>query len=379
MEMKPMTVSQLNNYINKILKFDKVLSNLTISGEITGFKRHTSGHYYFSIKDSLSKVNCFLSKNLASMLIHEFQEGMEVVIEGFLSVYEPNGTYSIFVKKMEPIGEGSLSIAFELMKEKLAKEGLFDKTHKKALPKFPQKIGIVTSDTGAALKDILKIIQSKNNIVSILIFPCLVQGAKAAEDISKNIEMANKKFPTLDLLIVGRGGGSTEDLWCFNEEVVARAIYNSNIPIISAVGHEIDFTIGDMVADVRAETPTAAAEMAVYNSYELENFIEDLKKGLLENLSYKENFCSSKLDLFRKFLDREYVNKLEGLSYIIEKNKIILEENNPKKIMSLGYSMVKDLKHNILTSVKEIKVEDLISIQMEDGKATCRVLEIQED
>ncbi len=279
---KPITVSQLNSYIKRVLGTDPLLYNVSVLGEISGLKKHSSGHIYFTLKDQGSKVNCFLSAyNFAAM---DFvpADGMQVVVVGQISVYEPGGYYNINVSKVEAAGAGDLAAAFQKLKEKLEKEGLFQERYKKALPSFPLKVAVITSETGAAIRDILSIIQSRNNICDILIFPCLVQGENAPADIKRAIEKVNSRFPETDVVILGRGGGSIEDLWAFNEEIVARAIFASEIPIISAVGHETDFTISDMVADKRAETPTAAAAMAVPDIRELKASIERYK-SILDN------------------------------------------------------------------------------------------------
>lgn len=277
---RPITVSQLNSYIKRILGTDPMLYNISVLGEISGFKRHSSGHVYFTLKDQGSKINCFLSSyNLGAMSFFP-EDGMQVVVAGQINVYEPGGYYNINVSKMEVAGAGNLAAAFQKLKDKLEKEGLFLEKHKKPLPFFPLKVAVITSETGAAIKDILSIIQNRNNICDVLLYPCLVQGENAPADIKRAIENVNNIYPETDVVILGRGGGSIEDLWAFNEEIVARAIFASEIPIISAVGHETDFTISDMVADRRAETPTAAAVMAVPDIGELKAAIARYKSIL---------------------------------------------------------------------------------------------------
>ena len=263
MAVKPVKVSQLNGYIKRILQTDPILGNVSVVGEISNLKFHGSGHVYFSMKDEGSRLNCFLPSERAESLRYELSEGMEITASGYIYLYERGGSYSLNIRDIEVAGLGNLSIAFEKLKEKLGKEGLFDAEHKKEIPFFPEKIAVVTSESGAAIRDILKIIKNKNNYVDILIYPVLVQGPAAAGEIAEAICDINENCPDVDTIIVGRGGGAMEELWAFNEEIVARSIYNSNIPVISAVGHETDVTISDFVADRRAETPTAAANLAV--------------------------------------------------------------------------------------------------------------------
>ncbi len=243
MALKPVSVTQLNEYISRVLTTDPLLGNIRVTGEITNLKYHSTGHVYFSIADENSKINCFFPVSYVKNLRIKLYDGLKVIINGYINVYKKGGTYTLFVRSIESCGEGDLAAAFELLKKKLDAEGLFAQEHKKPIPAFPRKIGIVTSETGAALQDILKIIKGRTSLVDILIFPVLVQGPDAAADIASALDRINETFHDIDTLIVGRGGGSAEDLWPFNEECVARAIYRSRIPVISAVGHEIDFTI----------------------------------------------------------------------------------------------------------------------------------------
>ena len=274
MGLKPVSVTQLNSYIKRILQSDPILGNISVIGEISNLKFHGSGHIYFSLKDAGSTVNCFLPADRAAAISFIPEEGKEVICHGYLYLYERGGRYSINIRDMEESGDGALMAEFKRLRDKLEREGLFDPSHKKEIPAFPEKIAVVTSETGAAVRDILKIIRNKNNLVDVLIYPVLVQGSAAAADIAAAIDDINIRFPDIDTIIAGRGGGSMEDLWAFNEEIVARSIYNSVIPVISAVGHEIDFTIADFVADRRAETPTAAADMAVPDTVALKEELD---------------------------------------------------------------------------------------------------------
>src|SRR5690606_2508105 len=264
----------LTKYIKRKFDFDPHLQNVYVKGEISNFKRHTSGHMYFTLKDEKARIGAVMFAQAARSLKFIPENGMNVLLNGEVSVYEPSGQYQIYVKSMEPDGIGALYVAFEQLKERLEKEGLFRKDRKQPIPPYPKTVGVVTSPTGAAIRDIITTIQRRYPIARIIIYPALVQGTQAAPSVANMIRIANERKEA-DVLIVGRGGGSIEELWAFNEEVVARAIYESDIPIISAVGHETDTTIADFVADLRAPTPTGAAEMAVPNWTELLERIEN--------------------------------------------------------------------------------------------------------
>jgi len=289
---KPIRVSQLNAYLARLIASDGVLSDVAVTGEISNFKLHGSGHVYFSLIDEMSRIDCFLPSGIYRGIGMDLSDGKEVVAEGYVNVYEKGGRYSLTIRRLVAAGQGDLSLAFERLKKKLSEKGYFEEVHKKPLPSFPERVAIVTSETGAAVQDMLKIIQARNSVADVFVFPTLVQGAGAAEMIAARIRQVNEDYPETDVMIVGRGGGSAEDLNAFNEEAVADAIFNSVIPVISAVGHETDFTIADFVADVRAETPTAAAAMAVPDTGELLDDIEALfsqvKSGIKGRLSNME-------------------------------------------------------------------------------------------
>lgn len=371
--IKPITVSQLNNYIDILMRGNSTLSNLKITGEITGYKNHSSGHKYFSIKDESAKVNCFLSKNRSTYLRFEPDDGMNVEITGFVSVYKPNGTYSIFVNSMKPSGDGAMAMAFEALKQKLEAEGLFSSEYKKEIPRFASHIGVITSGDGAAIEDIISTISNKNDRVKISIFPSLVQGPEAANDVSEKIRKANRIYPDMDVLIVGRGGGSREDLWAYNEEALARAVFESKIPIISAVGHETDFTICDMVADYRAETPTAAAEKAAYNSFELIEYLNDRATLLKDSLSGRSKIVERQIELSISALRREIENLLIRLNHKCQNSALTLEANNPESILKRGYSLAADYGQNIIESVNDVEVGEKITVTLHDGKLFCLV------
>ena len=372
MALRPITVSQLNDYIARVFESDVLLMDIAVTGEITNLKHHSSGHVYFSITDENSKINCFLASSYAKTLRYELADGLRVIVTGRVNVYKKGGYYSIFVRNLTVSGEGDLAMAFELMKEKLAREGLFSPEHKKELPAFPRTVGILTSDTGAAVKDIIKIIRQRNELVDIVVFPVKVQGDGAAEDIASTLDRVNAERKDIDVLIVGRGGGSREDLWAFNEEVLARAIYRSEIPVISAVGHEIDFSISDFVADRRAETPTAAAEMAVPDIGELLRFLSDLRDDLKKELSSKLRYDTLRADNSLRELKDSIIKYLNDRIALIDRMKLILEENDPHAVMERGYTVIEDTEGNTVVSRDDLK-DGEYDIVFKDGKVRVRI------
>ena len=378
MALRPVTVSQLNEYISRVLSTDPLLGNISVTGEISNLKFHGSGHVYFSLIDGNSKVNCFLPSSYAENLSYAPGDGLEVTVQGYINVYKKGGTYTLFVKNIEVSGEGNLSMAFDILKKKLDKEGIFDKEHKKPIPKFPKKLGVVTSETGAAVRDIIKIIKSRTRLTDVTVFPVLVQGQKAAADIAGTLDMINEKFPDTDVLIVGRGGGSSEDLWAFNEEILARAVYRSEIPIISAVGHEIDITICDFEADMRAETPTAAAEMAVPDDGKLREDIELSRRNLLTQLknktSYYEMSCGRMYESMKNSMDA----KLKSLTHMIEQKHVSLEENNPRFILSKGYAILEESGGKVVASVKKLEPLKRYKIYLKDGCVEFTISDLKE-
>jgi len=369
MALKPVSVSQLNDYISRVLMTDPLLGNISVTGEISNLKYHSTGHVYFSINDANSKINCFFPSSYVRNLNYELGDGLEVIINGYINVYKKGGTYTLFVRSVTVAGEGNLAMAFQLMKDKLDNEGLFDQAYKKPIPTFPRRIGIVTSETGAAVQDILKIITSRNNLVNITIFPVQVQGNGAAADIAAMLDRINAdpECADIDTLIVGRGGGSTEDLWAFNEEVVARAIFRSKIPVISAVGHEIDFTISDFVADKRAETPTAAAEMAVPDLSEIRRRLEKSRDDLLVQLNNKVRFDQLTMDNIMADIRRNLEMRIYQYQLQLETAKLILEENNPKNILGKGYSILEDADGNVISSAEDFVPGRSYKLTFRDG------------
>lgn len=325
-----LTVQALTRYIKRKFDFDPHLQDVFVKGEISNYKKHTSGHLYFTLKDNKARILAVMFSSQAKKLRFEPENGMTVLLHGEVTVYEPSGQYQIYVKEMEPEGIGALYLAFEQLKEKLSKEGLFNKDRKKPLPLYPKTVGVVTSPTGAAIRDILTTIKRRYPIAKIIIYPALVQGNAAAASIVSAIETANSRKEA-DLLIVGRGGGSIEELWAFNEEAVARAIFASEIPVISAVGHETDTTIADFVADLRAPTPTGAAELAVPNIDDLIERILNRKIRLIRAIKERTNVESKRLDRLTKSYAFRYPQKLfeqktEHLDRTVEQANRLLKQ-----------------------------------------------------
>ena len=395
MGLKPVPVGQLNNYIGRVLKTDPILSNISVVGEISNLKYHSSGHVYFSLKDDSSRVNCFLSWGNLQNISCPLEEGMEVVAAGFISVYERGGYYSLNVRDIEVNGRGQLAAAFEKLKAKLGEEGLFREEHKKELPFFPLKIAVVTSETGAAVRDIIRTIKNKNKVVDILVYPVLVQGPAASGEISSAIDDINVNYKDVDVIITGRGGGSMEELWAFNEEAVARSIYDSEIPVISAVGHETDFTISDFIADRRAATPTAAAEMAVPDTGELEAELDRIslemtsdlglaiarRKERLEALNptaFARNLKSRILyeqvnaDRLIEVMGDAMNNRLVSARNRVEMLREFIESSNPKAILARGYSVVTDNSGKIIRSTDELS--EGLGVNIETGNGTAEAV-----
>ncbi|MDY2908314.1 MAG: exodeoxyribonuclease VII large subunit [Candidatus Faecimonas sp.] len=417
MNDKYITVTQLTRYIKYKIDNDVNLNEVFLKGEISNFKAHSRGHFYFTLKDEGSRINAIMFASSTKKIKFTPQDGMKVLVTGKISVFEANGGYQIYVNDMLEDGVGNLYIAFEQLKKKLEQEGLFKKEYKKAIPKIPTRVGVVTAPTGAAIKDIISTIKRRWPLAEVILFPSLVQGENAKEDIVKQIERA--KDYDLDTLIVGRGGGSIEDLWPFNEEMVARSIFACDIPVISAVGHEIDFTIADFVADLRAPTPTGAAELAVPQKADVENYLNQLKIRLNKAMQHKININTQKLEeiksryifqnpiaiyqakelQFDSILDRlkytgkniiaqkekKYISIMS--SYIfqnpkklteIKQNKYLqliskLETLSPLLTIQRGYSMTKK-NGKVITSTKELKAKDKIELTLKDGTINAEVI-----
>ena len=375
--MKPIPVYQLNNYLGRILSTDPLLGNLSVIGEVSNLKFHQTGNVFFSLKDSRSKVDCFIGAQNVPNLSAELKEGAMVICHGYVRVYEPRGTYSLNVRDVEMQGIGELTLAFEKMKQKLDKEGLFDLDHKKSLPDFPKSVGVVTASTGAAIRDIVRIISDRNDYVDIYVFPVTVQGERAAPSIAGAIDYANREYPFLDVLIVGRGGGSIEDLWAFNEEQVARSVYASEIPIISGVGHEIDVTICDLVADLRAATPTDAANQAVPDTHELRRQLAEMGEDLSGRMTWRVEQARKRLDSMDMKLQKSLMEqRVASARRQIEDLKDKLEALHPDNIVERGYAMITDGDGKVLTGVSQMNPGDRIRIRTKDGEAGATVDEI---
>ena len=363
MENEYLTVSQINAYINRKLKMDVKLKNIYVQGEISNYKTYKSGHSYFTLKDGKSQISAVIFKGQKRFLKFEPKDGDKVIIKGKIEVYEKNGNYQLFATRITPDGIGELHVAFEQLKKKLKAEGLFEDTHKKEIPKYPKRIGVVTAATGAAIRDIITTIKRRYPQCDIFIFSTLVQGELAAAQIVRKINFA-QNF-NIDTLIVGRGGGSIEDLWPFNEEIVARAIYDCKIPVISAVGHEIDFTISDFVADKRAPTPTAAAEFAVPDIKEVEYKLNQLNERANNSIKNKISENKIKLDNISKksiFKNPEAIYEIKemNLDNLINKleftSKNIISKNK-NKLFKIENSIVFKNPEQILTSKKEANLK----------------------
>ena len=391
------TVSQLNFYIKSLFDSDVNLSYVFLSGEISNFTNHyRTGHLYMTLKDANASVKAVMFRSSASRLKFVPENGMKVIVKGRVSVFERDGQYQVYIDDMQPDGAGALTIAFEQLKLKLQKQGLFDMEAKKPIPKFPRKIGVVTSPTGAAIQDIRNIVFRRFPSAEIILYPVLVQGDGAAQQISDAIEYFNQN-DLADVLIVGRGGGSIEDLWAFNEEIVAHAIYNSIIPVISAVGHETDFTISDFVADLRAPTPSAAAELAVPDKAELLNnlnfFLKHCNQAMVDILSGKRNeleYITSSVYLKNPLmLIRQKQMQFDSVTSRIRNSALLtlaeektrfakaasaLDSLSPFKVLARGYSVVTDADGKIISASKDLKKDDIINIKFSKGNAECIVL-----
>lgn len=391
------SVTNLTKYIKTMFDRDIILKNIAVRGEISNFKRYSSGHCYFTLKDATSSLKCVMFKSYADKLKFTPKDGIALVAVGKISVYERDGAYQLFTEHLEVEGVGALAAEFQALKEKLYKEGLFDETHKKPLPKFPITIGVVTSPTGAVIRDIFRVTKRRNKNTQIILYPSLVQGDGAAENIVEGIKYFNEKYP-VDVLIVGRGGGSIEDLWAFNEEIVVRAVYNSKIPIISAVGHEVDYTLSDFAADVRAATPSQAAELAVPDSFELLRFVDNLTSRLTTNAKSILNYKTAKLErlmqsaVFERPKDM-FLGKEQRLDNITERLnqavKAIISEKerkfalnlekldilNPARVLRRGYSMT-EANGKTVRRAKDLKINDDVRLIFADGEAKAKILEV---
>lgn len=395
-EGKALSVTQINLYIKEVISRDDILSDVLVKGELSNFKAHSSGHMYMSLKDESGVMRAVMFRSAAARLNFRPQNGMKVIAHGRVAVYERDGQYQLYIDDMQQEGQGDLYAAFEQLKKKLAAEGLFDPKHKKPLPKYPKKVGVVTAPTGAAIRDIINVLSRRFSYSDVVLYPVLVQGENSAASIVSAIEYFNAT-KLADVLIVGRGGGSIEDLWSFNEEVVARAIYDSRIPIVSAVGHEIDFTISDFVADLRAPTPSAAAELVVPSQIELNEKFNNVYRMLyrqamqvIERGRMRVERCSDR-PVFKNPVskindERQY---LDSLSHMFEtackaalrtKRQELAEAAaklnglSPLGTLGRGYSLTKDDSGRVVRSVSQVNSGDMINVTVADGDFSARVV-----
>ncbi|MBN2838589.1 MAG: exodeoxyribonuclease VII large subunit [Fusobacteriaceae bacterium] len=421
---KYLTIDAITKYLKYKFDTDTNLKSVFLKGEISNFKAHSSGHWYFSLKDEKSKINAIMFKTSSSKVTFKPEEGSKVLVMGRISVYESAGSYQIYIDEMLEDGVGNLYLEFEKLKKKLADEGLFDAKHKKQIPLIPARVGVITAATGAAIKDITSTINRRFPRSEVVLFPALVQGDAAKDSIVNGIKLANDPKYEIDVLIVGRGGGSIEDLWPFNEEIVARAIFESSVPVISAVGHEVDYTIADFVADLRAPTPTGAAEMAVPSAFDLIKNIDNFKvranEAIYKNIKYQTlNISKIKDSFVLKNPKMMYENKIQNLDILVEKiNNLVLnnldkkqerfmnlknnsllknpdyiynpfkvslsniidklELVNPVAVLKRGYSITY-LSGNILNSVSKINKNDIIEVKLADGIIKANVNEVKEN
>lgn len=398
MYIKTLTVSELTIYIKKVIDSDFILNNTHVKGEISNFKRHSSGHIYFSLKDDYGKINCIMFKSKADTLKFEPENGMKVVVKGKVSVYQKDGAYQLYCDELKLEGIGELSIAFEKLKNKLEQEGLFAAAHKKKIPQYSKNVGVVTSPTGAAVRDIINVITRRNSKINIKIYPALVQGANAAQSVISGINYLNQA-ENIDVIIIARGGGSIEELWSFNDEALANAIYNSKKPIVSAVGHETDFTIADFVSDLRAPTPSAAAEIVSLDLDTANREIEAYKGRLQKHVNIYLNAQLGKLQLLKKgmeynspqafivnsYIELDNINKMLNSAVnnklAFEKEKLgklhaLIGAHNPLNVLNKGYAIIEDGNKKIISSIKSLDAENKVRIRLKDG---TEVFNIQKD
>ena len=396
-----LSVTQINTYVKSLIDYDDKLKNIYISGEISNFTNHyRSGHFYFTLKDENCSIKAVMFRSAASRVRFEIENGMRVIIRGSVSVYERDGVYQLYVDDIAPDGEGALNLAFEQLKKKLSQVGMFDESHKKPIPKYPEHIGVITSETGAALHDIISVLTRRYPLAQIVFEPVQVQGDAAAGQISQAIKKLDDE-KSCDVIIIGRGGGSIEDLWAFNEEIVANAVYYCNTPIISAVGHETDYTISDFVADLRAPTPSAAAELAVpdYREvlYSLDKTLDVLNDSINKIIADKLmrlmaldktinalspiktlQLYSKQSQLFSQRLSHAVNMIFEKYNNEISRQALKLESYSPLNILSKGYSIACDKDGNTLESVRQVQPQDRIKLRVSDGLIECSVLTTEE-
>lgn len=390
-----LSVSKLNHHIKFLMDGDRLLSNVLICGEISNYKTYPSGHHYFSLKDAEASIRCVMFRREASLLRFRPENGMSVIAGGRVTVFPRDGQYQLYCNRMMPDGVGDLHLAFEQIKAKLQKEGLFDPTHKKPIPPYPERIALITSPAGAAVRDMIRVLGARYPLAKVLVVPVRVQGEEAAGEICEALSLVNR-LQAADLIITGRGGGSMEDLWAFNEERVARAIFQSEIPVISAVGHEPDVTIADYVADLRAATPSNAAELAVSDAQDLKRYLsrcrmamdQSLQRKLLEgrrilDRAQRSPWLKAPLPIIQEsrfLLDYQQQKLVHGLENSLSEQRkrfarlaASLDALSPLKVLGRGYSMVQGDDGAVVTSIKQTDVGQMLTVQLTDGRLSCRV------
>ncbi|MBR2943533.1 MAG: exodeoxyribonuclease VII large subunit [Clostridia bacterium] len=392
----PKTVSQVNEYIKYLIEEEVMLQDIYVSGEVSNFKKHSSGHYYFTLKDKSSEIKAIMFRSYVQKVKFKIENGLKAVVHARISVFEQAGIYQLYVNSIEPEGIGSLNLAYEQLKERLFKEGLFDDKYKKPLPKFPLKIGVITSPTGAAIKDIINVATRRFPLASIILYPSLVQGEDAPNELISGIDYFNITN-SVDVIIIGRGGGSIEDLWAFNDETLARTIFGSKIPVISGVGHEIDFTICDFVADVRAATPSAAAELATPNLEEsiskINSFksrsISVLQAKIIESKSRLNSICSMKvlkkpetileipkikIENIKSDLVNSIKNRISSTKSTFTNTVSKINALNPLSVLTRGFSVVSNSSGAVVKSIKQVSINSEINIKLSDGAIKASVI-----
>ena len=401
-QLKVLTVSQMNYYLKSLMEGDANLSSVYISGEISNFTNHyKSGHFYFSLKDAKSALKCVMFASYAGRVRFVPKDGMKVLVHGRISVYEASGQYQLYVNDMQPEGVGALSLAFEQLKEKLAAEGLFDVARKKKLPAYPLRVGVITSPTGAAIRDIEQILARRFPLAEVVVCPVLVQGDGAAEQLAGAVERFNAARAA-DVLIIGRGGGSAEDLWAFNDEKLARTVAASAIPVVSAVGHETDYTICDFAADLRAPTPSAAAELVVPDVDQVRSLIRSFTLGMRSRMEFKQKACERELSrLIQHRVLQSQLEQIEQrrqrLDWYTERMKNIFSDRfsresrrfaelsgklhslSPMQVLARGYAIAFDQTGKVIKSIKKVTAGQNLSVTWHDGTAHCVVTGRQEE
>lgn len=395
LKIRALEVTELNEYVKRILNDDPILSNIKVKGEISNFKIHSSGNVYLSLKDEKSKINCMIHRNNFDRKL-DLDNGKKIIAEGYISSYIRDGVYQLYIRKIEIEGQGRLYLEFLKLKEKLQKEGLFNLEHKKRIKRFPEAIGVITSPTGAVIRDIINVVKRRYPKIDIKLYPVLVQGENSADNLVEGLEFFNESN-NVDTIIIGRGGGSLEELWSFNEEKLARAVFASEIPVISAVGHETDFTICDFVSDMRAPTPSAAAEIATPNLEDLiatqNNILRAVDRYVNNTIVYNRQRIDSDLHRFKLFYERSmfddrymeldrFKEKIDNLISLVireEKEKLNIFSKgmanlNPFSVLERGYTIVE--KNGLaITSKEEVELGERLDLILKDGKIKCEVVE----